>query len=79
MQLDIILRHFETPDEMREFEKGRFEIVHLILERRGGRAAQHELRAGTLFHIPARPHDSWVIGDEESVSIHFLGGDPYAK
>src|SRR5947207_13115041 len=23
-----------------------------------------ELRAGQLFHIPAVPHDSWVVGDE---------------
>src|SRR5690349_19831220 len=23
-----------------------------------------ELRPGHLFHIPARPHDSWVVGDE---------------
>ena len=38
-----------------------------------------ELRAGELFHIPAVPHDSWVIGDEPYVSIHFLGADRYAK
>ena len=25
----MILRAFETPDEVREFEKGRFEIVHI--------------------------------------------------
>jgi len=39
----------------------------------------HELRAGTLFHIPAVPHDSWVVGDEPYVSLHLLGGDRYAK
>jgi quercetin dioxygenase-like cupin family protein len=38
-----------------------------------------ELRAGELFHIPATPHDSWVIGDEPYVSLHFLGADHYAK
>ena len=38
-----------------------------------------ELRQGNLFHIPARPHDSWVVGDEPYVSIHFLGADHYAK
>ena len=27
--VDVILRRFETPDEVREFEKGRFEIVRL--------------------------------------------------
>jgi hypothetical protein len=37
-----------------------------------------ELRAGELFHIPAIPHDSWVIGDQPYVSIHFLGADHYA-
>jgi len=25
---DIILKRFEEPDELREFEKGRFEVVH---------------------------------------------------
>jgi len=25
------------------------------------------------------PHDSWVIGDEPYVSLHFLGADHYAK
>jgi len=38
-----------------------------------------ELRAGELFHIPARPHDSWVVGNEPYVSIHFLGAEHYAR
>ncbi len=38
-----------------------------------------ELRRGELFHIPARPHDSWVVGDEPYVSLHFLGAEHYAK
>jgi quercetin dioxygenase-like cupin family protein len=38
-----------------------------------------ELRAGSLFHIPAVPHDSWVVGDEPYVSLHLLGADHYAK
>ena len=38
-----------------------------------------ELRAGSLFHIPAVPHDSWVIGHEPYVSLHFLGADHYAR
>ncbi len=37
------------------------------------------LRAGELFHIPAEPHDSWVVGDAPYVSLHFLGADHYAK
>jgi hypothetical protein len=38
-----------------------------------------ELRAGELFHIPSVPHDSWVIGDEPYVSLHFLGAETYAR
>ena len=38
-----------------------------------------ELRAGDLFHIPPVPHDSWVVGDQRYVSIHFLGAEGYAK
>ena len=38
-----------------------------------------ELKAGELFHIPAVPHDSWVIGSAPYVSLHFLGADHYAR
>ena len=38
-----------------------------------------ELHAGQLFHIPAVPHDSWVIGSEPYVSLHFLGANEYAR
>jgi Regulator of ribonuclease activity B len=38
-----------------------------------------ELRAGQLFHIPAVPHDSWVVGNEPYVSLHFLGAGKYAQ
>jgi quercetin dioxygenase-like cupin family protein len=38
-----------------------------------------ELGPGDLFHIPPIPHDSWVIGDDQYVSIHFLGADNYAR
>ena len=37
------------------------------------------LTPGTLFHIPAEPHDSWVVGDAPYVSLHFLGADHYAR
>ena len=37
-----------------------------------------ELKAGELFYIPPVPHDSWVVGDEPYVSLHFLGADAYA-
>lgn len=41
----------------------------------------HELRTGTLFYIPPGPpgHDSWVVGDEPYVSLHFMGAEQYAK
>lgn len=38
-----------------------------------------EMKAGDLFYIPPFPHDSWVIGSDPYVSLHFLGADHYAK
>jgi oxalate decarboxylase/phosphoglucose isomerase-like protein (cupin superfamily) len=38
-----------------------------------------ELRPGTVFYVPPVAHDSWVVGDEPYVSLHFLGADQYAK
>ena len=37
------------------------------------------LRAGDMFYIPPLPHDSWVVGNEPYVSLHFLGAEKYAK
>jgi hypothetical protein len=37
-----------------------------------------EMKAGDLFHI-APGHDSWVVGDEPYVSLHFMGAADYAK
>lgn len=37
-----------------------------------------EMHPGDLFYIPPVPHDSWVVGDEPYVSLHFLGADHYA-
>jgi uncharacterized cupin superfamily protein len=37
----------------------------------------YEMRAGDLFYVPPG-HDSWVVGDEPYVSLHFLGADDYA-
>ena len=117
---DVSLKRFDNPDEFREFELGRFELVrvggmtigratyqpgwkwsehvgkslgqtHCQVEHVGlvvsgcATAAMadgtvHELRAGNLFYIPPGPpgHDSWVVGDEPYVSLHFLGADHYA-
>ena len=35
------------------------------------------MKPGDLFHVPPG-HDSWVVGDEPYVSLHFLGADEYA-
>ena len=117
--IDVILKRFESPDETRLMQKGKFEVVrlggltvgratyepgwkwsahvgptvgasrcdveHVGLVLSGTAAAAFddgrvvELRAGDLFHVPAVPHDSWVVGDEPYVSLHFLGADHYAK
>lgn len=37
----------------------------------------YEMGPGDLFHV-ASGHDSWVVGDEPYVSIHFLGAEQYA-
>ena len=37
-----------------------------------------ELTPGTLFYVPPIAHDSWVIGDEPYVSLHFMGAEQYA-
>jgi hypothetical protein len=114
----VTLKAFDSPDETRVFEKGRFDIVRIrgatlgratyepgwqwslhigptvgaarcevahlgyVVSGRGtagfndGRIV--ELSPGSLFHIPAIPHDSWVIGDEPYVSLHLLGASHYA-
>jgi mannose-6-phosphate isomerase-like protein (cupin superfamily) len=36
------------------------------------------LTPGDFFSIPGG-HDSWVVGSEEYVSLHFLGADTYAS
>lgn len=114
---DVIIKRFESPDEVRIFEKGKFELVK-IGERVFGRASyepgwkwsehvgqtagtplcevshiglvikgraavlmrdgtEYELSAGDLFSVEPG-HDSWVIGDEPYVSLHFLGAEDYA-
>ena len=57
------------------------EHVGLVL---AGRAAvqmkdgtQTEMSAGDWFSIPAG-HDSWVLGDQDYVSLHILGAHTYA-
>jgi quercetin dioxygenase-like cupin family protein len=38
---------------------------------------RYDLAPGDVFAI-APGHDSWVIGEEPYVSLHFLGADDYA-
>jgi mannose-6-phosphate isomerase-like protein (cupin superfamily) len=116
--VDLVLRRFEQPDEVREMEKGRFELIHLAGQtigratyQPGWRWSEHvgpkvgatrctvehlglvlqgvavvafedrvvEMHPGELFYVPPVPHDSWVVGAEPYVSLHFLGADQYAK
>jgi hypothetical protein len=32
---------------------------------------------GDLFYVPPG-HDSWVVGDEPYVSLHYMGSEDYA-
>ncbi len=115
---DVILKRFENPDEVRSFEKGRFELVHIggmtigrasydpgwkwsihvgkamgktscevehvgmVISGRATAAMNDgrvvEMKPGDLFFIEAG-HDSWVVGDEPYVSLHFMGAADYAS
>jgi quercetin dioxygenase-like cupin family protein len=116
--LDVVLKRFEQPDEVRQMVKGRFELVRLggltigrATYEPGWRWSEHvgptmgatrctvehvglvlrgvatvafedrivEMHPGELFYVPPLPHDSWVVGDEPYVSLHFLGADHYAR
>jgi hypothetical protein len=119
LETAVILKRFERPDEVRTFEKGKFEIMHiggmtigratyesgrkwsehvgpgvgrtrcdvehlgLVISGHATAAMQdgtvHDLTPGTVFYIPAEPHDSWVVGDQPYVSLHFIGADKYTK
>ena len=120
MDPDVILKRFDSPDEIRLFELGRFEVVTIggmtigrATYQPGWKWSEHvgkpigqslcqvehvglvvsgcataaiedgrvvEMRAGDIFYIPPGPpgHDSWVVGDEPYVSLHFLGAGDYA-
>jgi uncharacterized RmlC-like cupin family protein len=119
MDVDVILKRFEQPDETRTMTLGKYEIVHLggltigrATYQPGWKWSAHvgpgiglsrcpvehvglvltgeataafddgriiPLRAGDLFYIPPVPHDSWVVGNEPYVSLHFSGAEKYAK
>jgi quercetin dioxygenase-like cupin family protein len=115
---DVILKRLEHPDETREFEKGKFELIHIggmtigrATYQPGCKWSEHvgkavgakscavehvgmviagcataamddgrviEMRPGDVFYIPPG-HDSWVVGDEPYVSLHFMGAADYAR
>ncbi|MFZ1221015.1 MAG: hypothetical protein WAO00_17105 [Chthoniobacterales bacterium] len=74
---DFLIKRFEQPDEVRVFAKGKFEIVK-IGSMTIGRGCYYEMKAGDLFYI-GPGHDSWVVGNEPYVSLHFLGAEHYAS
>jgi hypothetical protein len=51
----------------------------VAMKRSDGSLEVTEMRAGDLFYVSGEPHDSWVVGDEPYVSLHFLGAAHYAK
>jgi quercetin dioxygenase-like cupin family protein len=115
---EVILTRFETPDDVRTFEKGKFELVHIggmtigrasyepgwkwsehVGKATGAKSCQVEhvglvisgrataamddgriieMKTGDLFYIEPG-HDSWVVGNEPYVSLHFMGAGEYAK
>jgi 5-keto 4-deoxyuronate isomerase len=58
------------------------EHVGLVVSGRTGvkmaDGSEYELGPGDLFYV-APGHDSWVIGEDPYVSLHFLGATDYAK
>lgn len=60
-------KDFRKPDEVREFPKGRVELVNV-----GG------ARAGDISLLPSG-HDAWVVGNEPAVVVDFQGMIDYAK
>ena len=49
---------------------------HAVVKMRDG--SELTLGPGDLFNIAAG-HDSWVVGDEQYVSLHFTGADRYSR
>jgi hypothetical protein len=115
--IDFLIKRFESPDEVRTFEKGRFELIKIggmtigratyepgwkwsqhvapvastplcQVEHIGmvisGQAAcamqdgrSYVMKPGDVFYI-GPGHDSWVVGHQPYVSLHFLGAEKYA-
>jgi len=54
------------------------EVEHLVVLLYGGANVDFKVNKGDIFYVSSRPHDSWVVGEENYISIHFLGADKYA-
>ena len=37
------------------------------------------LKPGDVFYVSSKPHDSWVVGKQPYVSLHFLGAEEYIQ
>jgi hypothetical protein len=75
--VEVIIKRFESPDETRVMEKGRFELVRI-----GGLTigrVTYEPGWRWSLHVAPVPHDSWVVGQEPYVSLHTLGSERYAR
>jgi hypothetical protein len=44
-----------------------------------GDGTEVELTPGRIFYIPPVAHDSWALGGEPYVSLHFLGAEHYTN
>ena len=116
--MELEIANFDAPDEVREFEKGKFELTaaggftvgratyepgwvwskhvgpavgtescdveHVVLVVSGRCAIKMDdgteavVGPGDLCYVPPG-HESWVVGDEPYVSLHFLGASVYAN
>ena len=60
------------------------EVEHLGMVLSGSATAAfekgdvHTMNKGDLFYISSEPHDSWVVGKDDYISLHFIGADKYA-
>jgi len=116
---DVIVKNFQNPDEVKDFKKGRFELIKLnnmvigkAIYDPGWKWSEHVsplngtkfcevkhygkvlsgsaivflpndknylLQKGDLFYVSSKSHDSWVVGNEKYISLHFLGAEFYAN
>jgi hypothetical protein len=70
-------KDFRKPDEVREFPKGRLELIKV-----GGAmvddGTEFDCRPGDVSLLPSG-HDAWVVGNEPAVVVDFQGMIDYAR